>query len=148
MTRAGVAGISVPLVLSLAWTAAAQQPAAAGTPVRFDVASVRPHRAADDLMFALQFHEGGRLTATATLRMLIRTAYRLQDFQIVADSGWIDDERFDIDARASEPASDGLRRPRVGGREPVRPSTHAQRRDSPRRDDGGAGERAVVAGRS
>ena len=105
MTRAGVAGISVPLVLSLAWTAAAQQPAAAGTPVRFDVASVRPHRAADDLMFALQFHDGGRLTATATLRMLIRTAYRLQDLQIVTDSGWMDDDRFDVDARAAAPAS-------------------------------------------
>ena len=72
---------------------------------RFEVASVRPHRDSDDLMFALQFHDGGRLTATGTLRMLIRTAYRLQDFQIVAGEGWMDDERFDIDARAARPAS-------------------------------------------
>jgi bla regulator protein blaR1 len=72
---------------------------------RFEVASVRPHRAADDLMFALQFHDGGRFTATATLRMLIRTAYRLQDFQVVAGEGWMDDERFDIDARPARSAS-------------------------------------------
>jgi len=98
MARVLVAGVAL-LFLCLASTVVAQEPP------RFEVASIRPHDAADDLMFALQFHEGGRLTATATLRMLIRTAYRLQDFQIVGDSGWIDDERFDIDARAAGAAS-------------------------------------------
>ena len=98
MARVLLASVTV-LYLALASTAGAQEPP------RFDVASIRPHRAADDLMFALQFHDGGRLTATATLRMLIRTAYRLQDFQIVTETDWIDNERFDIDARAAGPAS-------------------------------------------
>jgi len=66
---------------------------------------VRLHRAADDVMFALQFHEGGRFTATGTLRMLIRTAFRLQEFQVVGPRGWIDDERFDVDARAGRDAT-------------------------------------------
>jgi uncharacterized protein (TIGR03435 family) len=82
----------------LAWPAVAEER-------RFDVASVRPHRAADDVMFAIQFHEGGRLTATGTLRMLIRTAYRLQDFQLDGPRGWMDNERFDIDGRSGRPAT-------------------------------------------
>jgi uncharacterized protein (TIGR03435 family) len=99
---------SKPLMRSVILAAAAVAlvaPAAAAQEPRFDVASVRPHRAADDLMFALQFHDGGRLTATGTLRMLIRTAYRLQEFQVVGPRGWIDDELYDVDARAGGDAT-------------------------------------------
>jgi hypothetical protein len=71
---------------------------------RFEVASVRPHRVADDVIFAHEFHDSGRFTAIGTLRMLIRAAYRLQDFQLVGGSGWMDDERFAIDARAGRDA--------------------------------------------
>ena len=78
---------------------------AAQEPPRFVVASVRPHRAADDVMFAHQFHDGGRLTATGTVRMLIRTAYRLQELQLEGARGWIDDELFDVDARAGRDAT-------------------------------------------
>ena len=84
--------------------AAQERPTVAGAP-RFDVASVKPHGPADDVMFALQFHDGGRLTATGTLRMLIRTAYRIQDFELVAGSSWMDDDRFDVEARAAADAS-------------------------------------------
>jgi uncharacterized protein (TIGR03435 family) len=85
--------------------AAAQgQPASPETP-RFDVASVRPHRSADDVTFALDFHEGGRFSAIGTLRMLVRTAYRLQDSQLVSAAAWIDAERFAIEARAAQDAT-------------------------------------------
>ena len=93
------------LCFGLAWSAGAQDRTAGRDTTRFDVASVRPHRAADDVMFALQFHDGGRFTATGTLRMLIRTAYRLQEFQVAGARGWIDDERFDVDARAGGSAT-------------------------------------------
>lgn len=79
--------------------AAHAQEAFAGTR-GFDVASVKPHRAADDVMFALQFHDGGRFTATGTLRMLIRTAYSLQESQLVGGPGWMDGPLFDVVARA------------------------------------------------
>jgi len=82
MRRTVAVVASVALLLGVAQGAAAQErPAVAGAP-RFDVASVKPHGPADDVMFALQFHDGGRFTATGTLRMLIRTAYRMQDFQL------------------------------------------------------------------
>ena len=96
MRRAFLAAVAAALAASS--SAGAQEP-------RFEVASVRPHRAADDVMFALQFHDGGRFTATGTLRMLIRTAYRLQEFQVVGPRGWIDDEQFDVDGRAGRDAT-------------------------------------------
>jgi uncharacterized protein (TIGR03435 family) len=82
------------------WTRAAQAPDAATDSPRFEVASVKPHRSADDVMFALQFHDGGRFTATGTLRMLIRTAYRLQESQLVGGPAWIDADLFDVVAKA------------------------------------------------
>jgi uncharacterized protein (TIGR03435 family) len=93
------------MVPGLAIPSIAQDRPVAGDAARFDVASVRPHRVADDVMFALQFHDGGRFTATGTLGMLIRTAYRLQESQLVGASGWMNDDRFDIDARAAADAT-------------------------------------------
>jgi len=93
------------LLFGLALSAGAQNQPVAGAAPRFEVDSVRPHRVADDVIFAHEFHDGGRFTAVGTLRMLIRAAYRLQDFQLVGGSGWMDDERFAIDARAGRDAT-------------------------------------------
>ena len=64
------------------------------------MASVKPNKSGDGrVMIGMQ--PGGRFTATnVPLRMLIRNAYRLQDFQIVGAPDWIDSERFDIVAKA------------------------------------------------
>src|SRR6186713_2630103 len=97
-TVAVVASVALLLGVVEQGAAAQERPTVAGAP-RFDVASVKPHGPADDVMFALQFHDGGRLTATGTLRMLIRAAYRLQEFEVESPHGWIDDERFDIEGR-------------------------------------------------
>lgn len=78
---------------------------------RFDVASVKPHRANDNVMFALQFHEGGRFTSTGSLRMLIRTAYGLQERQLVGGPDWADRDLYEIAARAEgSPSPDTMRR--------------------------------------
>jgi len=43
----------------------------------------------------------GRFTATrASVRSLVLRAYGLQDSQLAGGPGWIDMDRFDIDARA------------------------------------------------
>ena len=45
---------------------------------------------------------GGRLTiVNVPLRLLIRNAYEVQDFQLVDAPKWISDERFDILAKAN-----------------------------------------------
>jgi uncharacterized protein (TIGR03435 family) len=71
-------------------------------PLSFEVASVKPNRSGDNATF-IQLLPGGRfLASNATLRALIQAAYQfeLQEFQIVGGEGWMDTERFDIDARA------------------------------------------------
>src|SRR5215813_12394348 len=46
---------------------------------------------------------GGRFVATnITVRQLLLTAYHLRPFQLVGGPGWIDSDRFDIEARAPE----------------------------------------------
>jgi uncharacterized protein (TIGR03435 family) len=105
--RAAVAAVAGFLMVGPAIQAIAQDQPVSQDTARFEVASVRPHRSADDVMFALQFHEGGRLTATGTLRMLIRTAYRLQESQVEGASGWMDEDRFDLDGRAGPNATPG-----------------------------------------
>jgi uncharacterized protein (TIGR03435 family) len=82
--------------------AQAPQPPAAGP--AFEVASVKPNNSGDGrVMFANQ--PGGRFTATnVTLKMLIRQAYQLQDFQIVGGPSWMTSDHFDIVAKAEDGA--------------------------------------------
>jgi bla regulator protein blaR1 len=82
--------------------------APAGSPT-FEVASVKPNKSGDGrVMLGLQ--PGGRFTATnVTLRLLIRNAYRVQDFQIVGGPGWISSDHFDIVAKAEgDPPQDQI----------------------------------------
>jgi uncharacterized protein (TIGR03435 family) len=47
---------------------------------------------------------GGRFSANATLRRLVRFAFDLQDFQISGGPGWMDSTRFAIEATAPDSA--------------------------------------------
>jgi bla regulator protein blaR1 len=103
------AGAVVCIVFTIAASLSAQAPPTDSP--RFDVASVKPHRANDDVMFALQFHEGGRFTSTGSLRMLIRTAYGVQEHQLVGGPDWAERDLYDIAARAEgSPSPDTMRR--------------------------------------
>src|SRR4051812_10798900 len=76
----------------------------AGLP-QFEVATIKPNKSGDGRVM-MQIQPGGRMNATnVTLRMLIRNAYQLQDFQIVGGPAWLNDDRFDLVAKAE---SDGL----------------------------------------
>ena len=92
---AGVVRAGTPLV------AVGQAPV---TPVSFEVAAVKRNTSGE---VAAQWDDapGGRFTATnATLRMLIREAYRIGDNQIVDAPDWTGNERFDIDAKLEREA--------------------------------------------
>ena len=68
----------------------------------FDVASVKLH-ASDDQRVMMVAQPGGRfVAANIPLRLLIRTAFQLQDDQIVGGPNWLATDRFDIEARAPE----------------------------------------------
>ena len=64
----------------------------------FEVASIKPNNSGDGRV--MLGNQPGRFTATnVTLRMLIRTAYQLQDFQISGGPGWLASDHFDVVAK-------------------------------------------------
>lgn len=94
------AAVAVVAGVSTASAIAAQAPSASRALPSFAVASIKPNPSGGgDIL--MQVLPGGRANiANATLRILIRQAYRLQDFQIVGGPGWINSDRFNITARA------------------------------------------------
>jgi uncharacterized protein (TIGR03435 family) len=70
----------------------------------FEVTSVRPNKTGDGrVMVGMQ--PGGRFTATnVALRLLLRQAFNVQDFQIVGGPDWIVSDRFDVIAKAPDGA--------------------------------------------
>src|SRR5438093_5376950 len=68
----------------------------------FEVASIKQNNSGDGRVM-MQLQPGGRFTATnIPLRLLIRNAYQLQDFQIVGRPSWIGSERYNIVAKAED----------------------------------------------
>ena len=79
-------------------SAAASQPTPE-TPLRFEVASIRPHKLTGDDPSNRRVLPGGRFVATATsVRTLIRIAFGTDDNRISGAPNWTDSETFDIDA--------------------------------------------------
>ncbi|HYP14083.1 MAG TPA: TIGR03435 family protein, partial [Bryobacteraceae bacterium] len=66
----------------------------------FEVASINPNAAGDNRVM-IRMQPGGRFTASGvTLKQLIGQAYNVRDFQISGGPGWMDSERYDINAKA------------------------------------------------
>jgi uncharacterized protein (TIGR03435 family) len=83
---------SLLLAAALALQATSTQPS-------FEVASVKQNKSGTG--FVQIAAPGGQFKATnVPLRMLIRNAYQLQDFQIIGAPSWVDTDRFDINAKA------------------------------------------------
>ena len=92
---------SVLLAVVASVPSAAAQNSARTTPPAFEVASIKVNKANDNIVTSRSAN--GRYTVTGhTLAMLIRSAYRVQEFQVVGGPEWIDTIRFDI--QATEPA--------------------------------------------
>jgi uncharacterized protein (TIGR03435 family) len=93
--RASVGLLACALLLS-----ATAPRAQTDTPASFEVASIKANKSGDNrVMMGIQ--PGGRMTMTnVPLRLMIRQAYRVQDFQIVDAPGWVGSEHFDILAKA------------------------------------------------
>jgi uncharacterized protein (TIGR03435 family) len=66
--------------------------------VVFEVASIRPTQATTPII-GIETFPGGRFVASnAPLRTLIRIAYDVDDYQIVGGPGWMDQDRYDVNA--------------------------------------------------
>jgi uncharacterized protein (TIGR03435 family) len=91
--------VALILIFALAVLPAASQ-APAQKP-QFEVASIKPNTAGRGTL--MDMPPTGRVNITgATLRTLVRTAYRVQDYQIVGGPDWIGADRFDVQARPPE----------------------------------------------
>ncbi len=107
----------------------------AGT-LRFDVASIKRSKGDSQtvLVRAPRFLPGGSFEAVnVTLGSVIRLAYGLQDFQIVGGPKWVDSDRFDIQARGPQGAteSEGPRRLQSLLAERFALTVHKETRDHP-----------------
>lgn len=79
----------------------AQAPPQSSSQLRFDVASVKVNNANDGIVFN-QAQKGRYTLVGYTLAALIRSAYRVQEFQIVGGPEWINSQRFNVEATYAE----------------------------------------------
>src|SRR5207247_2547328 len=85
----------------------AQAPQATPPAPAFEVASIKPNNSGDGRV--MLGNQPGRFTATnVTLRLLIRNAYQLQDFQISGGPGWLASDHFDIVAKIDAGVQDAM----------------------------------------
>jgi len=77
---------------------AAHTPQAPPPAPAFEVASIKPNNSGDGRV--MMQNQPGRFVATnITLRLLIRNAYQVQDFQITGGPNWLGSDHFDIIAK-------------------------------------------------
>ena len=80
---------------------AAQAPRDPAGTLAFEVASIKPNNSGDGRVM-MQNQPGRYLATNVSLRLLIRNAYQLQDFQISGGPGWLGSDRFDINAKVPD----------------------------------------------
>jgi uncharacterized protein (TIGR03435 family) len=74
-----------------------------GVPPAFEVASVKPSTPVPGSAIGLFTYPGGRIVASNyTLRMLIHEAYDIEDYRILSGPRWVDEDRYNIEAKPSE----------------------------------------------
>jgi uncharacterized protein (TIGR03435 family) len=100
MTRTLMA--AVVLVAGIASLAAGAQ-----TKVAFEVASIKENRSGQIYeRFFYQYPASGRVVViNNTAKMIIRTAYGLPDYRLSGGPSWLDETRFDVQAKAAGPVT-------------------------------------------
>src|SRR5215211_2161042 len=93
----GRVGRILTMIVIACWPVIAAQAA-------FDSASVKPNRSGAPGGLT-DFRPGQFVALNQTLRVLLVTAYGLEDFRIVGGPDWIDKDRFDVQARAESPVT-------------------------------------------
>jgi uncharacterized protein (TIGR03435 family) len=105
--------VAAPVVLGLLHApqgrAQSQTQATAVASLVYDVASIKPNKS-DNGLFRIMFEQNGFSATNVTLRMLIRTAYGIEDSQIFGAPNWLNSEKYDIEARTDSAVADGLRK--------------------------------------
>jgi uncharacterized protein (TIGR03435 family) len=100
MTIAAIASVATLAPLRTVAGALEQTPAVRP---QFDVASIKPSPFFDRIMSVRALP--GRLTADATLQVLMQYAYGVQPFQLIGGPGWLASDHYEVDARADASAN-------------------------------------------
>ncbi len=74
-----------------------------GATPSFDVASIKPSAANAGSWF--KFLPGGKLSATSWIKQVVQIAYGVEDYQVIGGPGWFASDRYDIEAKAGNPAA-------------------------------------------
>jgi uncharacterized protein (TIGR03435 family) len=121
LVAAATAMIAAPIAFGLFNASAQAQTQPANRP-SFEVASVKPNVTGDHRV-SIMTQPGGRFVATGvSLKTLIGFGYGVRDFQILGGPDWLDDDRWDVEARSQE---DSI--PAVGPTDPNTPGPVALR---------------------
>ena len=82
----------------------------APAPLAFDVASVKPVNPISGFPVEFRILPGGRLRVlNLALREIVRAAYNIKAYQLSGGPGWLDTDRFTIDAQAEgDPSRDRM----------------------------------------
>jgi uncharacterized protein (TIGR03435 family) len=109
-------------LFSIMVAAAAAPVFSQSSPVRlsFEVASIKANTSGARNSGS-STRDGYFSAKNVTVKQLLMQAYRMQDFQIIGGPGWINADRFDIEARAES----GAVKPPDGPRDPSRPGPMA-----------------------
>ena len=102
LSVAGFAAMASSSLLGQAIPAPKAQDAVTQLPA-FEVASIRPPDPSRGEVNGFYTYPGGRIVASGcTLQYLVMLAFDLQRFQISGGPGWMDDDRYDIQAKPSD----------------------------------------------
>jgi uncharacterized protein (TIGR03435 family) len=72
----------------------------------FEAASIKPSKAEPGSGSGITTRRGSISARNVTLKRCIRGAYDVQESQIVGGPKWVDEDRYDIDAKAAGPAGE------------------------------------------
>src|SRR3974390_1575123 len=91
------------ILVSCCATLFAQQPAG---PLAFEVAAIKPSLDPPGSIVGI-FESKGRISAkNVTLKRCVRGAYNIPEPQIIGGPRWVDQDRYDIEAKANAAAGD------------------------------------------
>ncbi len=86
---------------------ASQDTSKAGASYEFEVASIKPNKAGNN-MIRIMFSPNGFEGTNATLQMLVKIAYGVDDNQISGGPNWLSTDHFDINAKMDSATADAL----------------------------------------
>jgi bla regulator protein blaR1 len=122
LSVATIVAIATPIVFGLVsgmpQSATPDKADAANRTFSYEVASIKPEKSGT-MMFRV-FNTPDGFTATTTLLALIRVAYGIEDNQISGAPGWVNSDRYNVEAKMDQATADTIRKLGEAQIEPVR----------------------------